>query len=60
MEKLITFVIIKIELKSLKDLNETDFACKILLVQNNGRWESLHRLSSIYPAENPLTCRLAF
>ncbi|MHB2149688.1 hypothetical protein ACX8XP_11580 [Calditrichota bacterium LG25] len=60
MEKLITCVIIKIEPKSFKDLNEIDFARKILLVQNNGRWKSLHRLSSIHPAKNTLTGRLAF
>ncbi|MHB2153762.1 metallophosphoesterase [Calditrichota bacterium GD2] len=34
--------------KSFKDLNEIDFARKILLVQNNGRWESLHWYDRLY------------
>ncbi|EHO40334.1 metallophosphoesterase [Caldithrix abyssi DSM 13497] len=34
--------------KSFKDLNESDFARKILLVQNNGRWESLHWYDRLY------------
>ncbi|WP_456443344.1 metallophosphoesterase [Caldithrix abyssi] len=34
--------------KSLKDLNESDFARKILLVQNYSRWESLHWYDRLY------------
>lgn len=34
--------------KSFKDLDESDFARKILLVQNNGQWESLHWYDRLY------------
>ena len=34
--------------KSFKDLDESDFARKILLIQNNGQWESLHWYDRLY------------